>query len=74
LPVFCADIPPLRATGQEDVYFFDPVNTPAKTIAEAIHKTFLESGRLRLRVRVRKYARWQRIVRDRVLPLLAKGK
>jgi glycosyltransferase involved in cell wall biosynthesis len=70
LPVFCADIPPLRATGQGDVVYFDPVNTTPEHIAANILTTLDSYAPYRLRVRVRKSYRWHTIIRDRLLPLL----
>lgn len=73
IPVFCSDIPPFRATGQEDVYYFDPNETPPIAIAEQIRAVLESSPAQRLRARVRKTYRWESIIRERIVPLLEKG-
>ena len=69
LPAFCADIPPLRETGDGLAHFFDP-NADPKDVA-ALIAAALESDRPgRLRRRVRHEYTWSRIFRDRIKPLL----
>ncbi|HJW83398.1 MAG TPA: glycosyltransferase family 4 protein [Anaerolineae bacterium] len=69
LPAFCADIPPLRETGDGLAHFFDP-NADPKDVA-ALIAAALESDRPgRLRRRVRHEYTWSRIFRERIKPLL----
>jgi glycosyltransferase involved in cell wall biosynthesis len=70
LPVFCADIPPFRSTGGEDVVYFDPVNETADAIAARMHETLAQYRPYRLRVRVRQSYLWQNVVRDQLVPLI----
>jgi glycosyltransferase involved in cell wall biosynthesis len=70
LPVFCADIPSLRHTGQGDAHYFDPVHGNPRQIAMAVAETFHNSPTYRLRVRVRQEYRWDVLIRDRVVPLV----
>jgi glycosyltransferase involved in cell wall biosynthesis len=69
LPAFCADIPPLRATGEDAAHFFDPAAPPARTAAGIISALAQERG-YRLHRRVLQTYTWQRIVAEQLLPLL----
>jgi glycosyltransferase involved in cell wall biosynthesis len=70
IPVFCADIPPLRRTGQNDAYYFDPVKGAPRDIAATIVATLDVNAPHRLRVRVRKQYRWDVLIRTHVVPLV----
>lgn len=70
LPAFCADIPPLRHTGQDDVTFFDPVHGDPADIARQIVETLRANPAHRLRVRVRQSYRWEVIIREQIVPLI----
>jgi len=72
LPVFCADIPPLRELGLEDAWFFSPDEDPA-VIAAIIADHFRLSFTERLSMRARSSFRWEAIYRKHILPLLEKG-
>ncbi len=69
LPAFCADIPPLRETGDELAHYFDPRDDPA-VVAALIASTLEADQPGRLRRRVRRDYTWPRIFRDRIGPLL----
>jgi len=69
LPAFCADIPPLRETGDELAHYFDPRAEPA-AVAALIASTLEADQPGRLRRRVRRDYTWPRIFRDRIGPLL----
>ncbi len=72
LPAFCADIPPLRETGDGLAYYFNPNAEPADVAA--LVASVLESDRPGLlRRRVRRGYTWSRIFRDRVIPLLERA-
>jgi glycosyltransferase involved in cell wall biosynthesis len=69
LPVFCADIPPLRESGNGLVHLFDPRGDPdliAVQIADALNVDAAH----RLRRRVLSGYTWKKIVQEKVIPLL----
>lgn len=70
LPAFCADIPALCSTGQDDAYYFDPLNGTPGDIATLILSVLDASPTYRLRVRVRQEYRWEAVIRLRLLALL----
>ena len=72
LPAFCADIPPLRELGLDDVTFFSPAEDPAK-IAKLLAEYFQSSSAARLSMRARSSFRWEAIYRQHIAPLLEKG-
>lgn len=69
LPAFCADIPPLRKLGMDDLTFYSPDENPAR-IATLIAEHFHTSLTSRLAMRARSSFRWEAIYRQRVKPLL----
>jgi glycosyltransferase involved in cell wall biosynthesis len=73
LPIFCADLPPLRHTARDDAHYFDPLNADPGDIAAAIAAQLAQSPAFSLRQRVRQAYRWEAIIGERLLPLLAGG-
>lgn len=72
LPSFCSDIPALRESGGDHVHYFS-TNDPPEQVAALIQHT-LESDRLLQRRRqIRRGHTWERLVADRLLPLLQEG-
>ncbi|MBL8062156.1 MAG: glycosyltransferase [Anaerolineales bacterium] len=71
LPAFCADIPPLRKLGMNDVSFFSPDEDPSK-ITEMIAHYFQTSMPARLTLRARESFRWEAIYRQQIAPILAR--
>jgi len=69
LPVFCADIPPLRETGEGAAHFFDLRDDPA-AIARDMARVLEQDAAYRLRRRVRSQYTWAKIVQEQVVPLL----
>lgn len=69
LPVFCADIPPLRAIGQADTTYFSPEAAP-ETVADAIATRLSANPQYRLAVRARHAYAWPRIYAEHLAPLL----
>ncbi len=70
LPVFCADIPPFRETGQGEVIYFDPVHADPGAVARQIATTLEAYPPSSLRRRVRRRYRWDTIIREHLVPLL----
>jgi glycosyltransferase involved in cell wall biosynthesis len=70
LPIFCADIPPLRSTAGDDAVYFDPQNGDPEAIASAVQAALSASPAYRLRARVRQTYRWDTIIQKQVVPLL----
>lgn len=69
LPAFCADIPPLRDLGMQDVYFFSPDENPA-ALAGAIANYFQSAPPARLAMRARSTYRWEAIYNQHIAPIL----
>jgi glycosyltransferase involved in cell wall biosynthesis len=69
LPVFCADISPLRELGLNDATYFSPDEDPTK-IANLIADYFQASAIARLAIRARSAFRWEAIYRQHITPLL----
>lgn len=69
LPVFCADIPPLRDLGLSFVHYFSLEDEPAK-IASLISSSLSTNMMLKFRARVRQEYAWQEIYQKQIEPLL----
>jgi glycosyltransferase involved in cell wall biosynthesis len=69
LPVFCADIPSLRALGGEDVAYFSPDAEPA-AVASLILDHFRSDRASRLAARAHLEFAWDKIYREWIAPLL----
>jgi mannosylglucosylglycerate synthase len=70
LPIFCADIPPLRALGGDDVTYFSPDADPA-AVAALLADHFRRDGVSRWAARARRTFSWARVYADHIAPLLA---
>ena len=69
LPVFARELPPLRELGREDVFLF-PAEAAPEALAAAIAR-FLETDPVaRLRRRIRQQFDADRLIRERLIPLL----
>lgn len=69
LPVFCADIPPLRKLGLDDATYFSPDENPA-SVSKMIADYFKTSPPARFAARARTSFRWEAIYRAQIAPLL----
>lgn len=69
IPAFCADIPPLRELGLNDVAYFSADEQP-NTIANLIANYFKTSSAAQLSMRARLNFRWEAIYRQRIAPIL----
>ncbi len=71
MPIFCSDIPPLRALGAEDVqHYFDPDASPEE-IAIIVKDALHNSATWRFAHRVRAHYTWRGVYRDHIAPLIA---
>lgn len=70
LPVFCADIPPLRELGLNDVVYFSPDEDAAK-IAKLLADYFQCAPTARFAMRSRSNFRWEAVYRMHIAPLLS---
>jgi glycosyltransferase involved in cell wall biosynthesis len=71
LPVFCADIPPLRELGRTEAAYFSADEDPAK-VAKLLAEYFQSAPTARLAMRSRANFRWGAIYRQHIAPLLRK--
>jgi glycosyltransferase involved in cell wall biosynthesis len=71
LPVFCADIPPLRELGLNDAYYFSSAEDPA-VLADLIADHLRSSAPARLAMRTRATFRWEAIYQRHIASLLSK--
>ena len=69
LPIFCSDIPPLRATGGAEARYFSPHADP-ETVAGLIADHLITDPAFNLRRRVLQGHLWKRIPHARLIPLL----
>jgi glycosyltransferase involved in cell wall biosynthesis len=69
IPVFCADIPPLRDLGGSSVDYFLLDEEPAK-IASMISATLSSSALFVFRTRVRSQFAWRQVYQQQIQPLL----
>lgn len=70
IPIFCSDIPPLRASAGDAAVYFG-LDEPADRIAARILAALAEDRRYALRRKVRTLYTWEAIVRRQIVPLLA---
>ncbi len=70
LPIFCADIPPLRATGGAEAIYFDPTQEAAEHIAARVLSVLQANPAYHLRGRVRRSFRWDALILNQIVPLL----
>jgi glycosyltransferase involved in cell wall biosynthesis len=71
LPIFCADIPPLREIAAPHAVFFDPEIDPYE-LAGLILSQLARNDSYQLRRRIRQHFTWSRIFAERIIPLLEK--
>jgi len=69
LPVFCADIPPLRALGGDQATYFSPDADP-RTVAGLIAERLAGDRDHRLAARVRREYLWEQVYAQKIAPLL----
>ncbi len=69
LPIFAADIPPIRESAGNLAYRFDPDDDPAM-VARAIAERLSRDPAYRMRRRVLREFAWEQIIEEKVIPLL----
>lgn len=69
MPIFCSDIAPFRETGADQTHPF-ALTDPPREIAYRILELLFRDRAYILRSRVRKEYTWQRIVEQRLVPLI----
>lgn len=69
LPIFCADIPPLRELGGDLVSYFSPDGDP-EDVATIIADRMESDPVFSLRVQVRREYTWKLVYKDSIAPLL----
>jgi glycosyltransferase involved in cell wall biosynthesis len=69
MPIFCSDIPPLRATAGAAASYFQ-LDDPPEQIAQTIAETLLADPRYGLRRRVRTLYTWEAIYARDIAPML----
>lgn len=72
LPTFCADIPPLRESGEGVARFFSLEDKPAE-IAQRIAAFLAEDPTYQMRRRVLRRYTWSAILTEEIVPLLEGG-
>jgi glycosyltransferase involved in cell wall biosynthesis len=71
IPIFCSDLPPLRALAGAWAKYFDPEDKPGK-IARLITQTLTENTAYNLRMHMRNSFSWEAIYQTRIAPLFHK--
>ena len=69
MPVFCTDLPPLRALAEDCATYFSPDDNPIY-IAKLIAKKLANDPTYKLRIRVRQEYTWDAIYQRKIVPLL----
>jgi glycosyltransferase involved in cell wall biosynthesis len=69
LPVFAADIPPVRESGGEHTYLF-PLHASPKQVADQIIFELMGDHQYLLRRRVLRQFSWQAVVTEQIIPLI----
>jgi glycosyltransferase involved in cell wall biosynthesis len=69
LPVFCADIPPLRALGGDEATYFSPEADPEQ-VAGLIATRLQADPAYRFAVRARQSLTWEAVFFEHIAPLL----
>ncbi len=70
LPIFCADIEPLRALAGPDAVYFSPDADPT-FVAGLITNRLAQDPAYQLAARVRRHFTWERVYAERIAPLLS---
>lgn len=69
MPIFCSDLAPLRALGNDNAYYFSPDADP-RALATAITERLLDNTAFRNASRVRSRFTWEQVCARHIVPLL----
>jgi glycosyltransferase involved in cell wall biosynthesis len=69
LPVFCADIAPLRALGGDQATYFSPDTDPHQ-VAALIAGRLSDDSEYQFAARIRRECRWEQVYAQKLAPLL----
>ena len=69
IPVFAADIPPVRDSAGEFAHLFDPEGNP-EIVAQSIFETFESNQAFQFRKRVINNYTWKAVLEQKLIPLL----
>jgi glycosyltransferase involved in cell wall biosynthesis len=69
LPIFCTNLPSLKALAIEWATYFSPVEDPGH-VAAIIHQRLKNDPLYQMRVRVRRQYTWMAVYQNKILPLL----
>lgn len=69
LPIFCSDLPPLRALAGDHATYFDPAADPAR-VAELIRQRLGAEAGYQLAQQVRQTFAWEQVYARHIAPLL----
>ncbi len=69
MPIFAADLPPIRESAGSLAYYFNPEGEPY-AIARAIAERLTQDPLYQMRKRVLRHFTWRTLVQERVIPLL----
>jgi len=72
VPIFCSDIPALRALGGKEVTYFSPRASPQE-IAARLAAYLSASPLYNLASRVRRHFTWERIYQNHIVPVLRRA-
>ncbi len=72
LPIFAADIPPVRESAGDLAFRFDPDGDPVH-VARAIAEHLRRDPAYRMRKRVLREFRWERIIEEKIEPILTQS-
>jgi glycosyltransferase involved in cell wall biosynthesis len=73
LPIFCADIPPLRELGGDDAHYFSPDADPG-ALAERLAAELQSLATIRFAGRARRAFTWEQVYALHLAPLLAQAR
>jgi glycosyltransferase involved in cell wall biosynthesis len=72
MPIFCSDLKPFQESGQDQIHTFKLSEQPGK-IAQRMMQTLFSDPSYILRRRILRQYTWQRVVRDKLIPLIERA-
>ncbi|MFN3706260.1 MAG: glycosyltransferase family 4 protein [Thermoflexales bacterium] len=71
IPIFCSDIAPLRALGQDDVQHYFSLDDPPEAVAALVKEALQHNAIWRFAHRVRAHYTWRGLYENYIAPLLS---